>query len=241
MIVAIPLTQSIYVWAIANSTLIKMLNHFDARPRLLTFVGTSAITYFLLPNWMLLPTRFLLAWDVGVSCFLILAFVTIDSATPQKMRRSAQRQDESRFTILTLVVGAACASLLAIGFMLKNNQDISPSIFTLHVVLAVLTVVTSWLLTHTMFALYYAHLYYRDNETSDVSTNAEGLDFPGDKEPDYWDFLYFSYVIGMTCQVSDVATTSRRMRRLALIHGVLTFFFNTVILALSINLIAGLI
>lgn len=218
-----------------------MLNHFDARPRLLTFIGTSVLTYFLLSKRLLLPTRLILAWDVGAICFLILAFVTLDSATPQKMRRSAQHQDYSRFTILTLVVAAACASLLAIGFMLKGTKDISPLILTLHVVLAVLTVVTSWLLTHTMFALYYAHLYYRDDHAGDTSTNAEGLDFPGDKEPDYWDFLYFSYVIGMTCQVSDVATTSRSMRRLALIHGVLTFFFNTVILALSINIIAGLI
>ncbi len=86
-----------------------MLNHFDARLRLLTLVVTSTVTYVLLPNWMLLPTRLLLSWDVGVIWFLILAFVTIDSATPQKMRRSAQRQDDSRLTILTLVVAAACA------------------------------------------------------------------------------------------------------------------------------------
>ena len=218
-----------------------MLNHFDARPRLLTFIGTSVLTYFFLSNRMLLSTRLIFAWDVGVIVFLILAFVTIDRATPQTMRRSAQRQDGSRFTILTLVVAAACASLLAIGFMLKGTKDISPSILTLQVVLAILTVVTSWLLTHTVFALHYAHFYYRDDQASDTSTNAEGLDFPGDKKPDYWDFLYFSYVIGMTCQVSDVAITSRSMRRLALIHGVITFFFNTVILALSINIIAGLI
>ena len=218
-----------------------MLNHFNGRPRLLIFVGTSVITYLLLPSWMLLPTRLILAWDIGAICFLILAFVTIDRATPQTMRRSAQRQDGSRSTILVIVVAAACASLLAIGFMLKGSKDIPSLILTLHVILAVLTVVTSWVLTHTVFALYYAHFYYRDDKTSDTSTNAEGLDFPGDKEPDYWDFLYFSYVIGMTCQVSDVETTSRSMRRLALIHGVLTFFFNTVILALSINIIAGLI
>jgi uncharacterized membrane protein len=242
MIVAIPSIRSIYIRAIAYYPLkFKMLNHFDARSRLLTLVGTSGLTYFVLPTWMLLPTRVILAWDIGVICFLILAFVTIDRATPKKMRRSAQRQDDSRLTIFSLIVIAACASLLAIGFMLKGSKDIPPPILTLHVILAVLTVVTSWLLTHTVFALYYAHLYYRDDQASDTLTNAEGLDFPGDKEPDYWDFLYFSYVIGMTCQVSDVATTSRSMRRLALIHGVLTFFFNTVILALSINIIAGLI
>lgn len=224
--------------AIANAL---MLNHFDPRPRLLTLLGVFGLTYFLLPKWMLLLTRLLLAWDVGVICFLILAFATIDSATPQTMRRSAQRQYNSRLTILTLVVATACASLLAIGFMLNNTKNISPQILTLHVILAVLTVFISWLLTHTMFALYYAHLYYRDDRASDPVKNAEGLDFPGDKQPDYWDFIYFSYVIGMACQVADVATTSRSMRRLALIHGVLTFFFNTVILALSINIIAGLI
>jgi len=190
---------------------------------------------------MLLPTRFILAWDVGAVCFLVLAFLTIDSGNPQRMRRSAQHQDDSRLTILTIVVAAACASLLAIGFMLKGSKNIPEWILVIHITLAVLTVVTSWLLTHTMFALYYAHLYYRDDKASNTSQNAEGLDFPGDKEPDYWDFLYFSFVIGMTCQVSDVAVTSRSMRRLALVHGVLTFFFNTVILALSINIIAGLI
>ena len=218
-----------------------MLNHSDARPRIITFIVTSGLTYFLLPAWMLLPTRFILAWDVGAVCFLILASLTIGSGSPQRMRRSAQHQDDSRLTILTLVVAAACASLLAIGFMLKGSKNIPEWILVLHITLAVLTVVTSWLLTHTMFALYYAHLYYRDDKASNTSQNAEGLDFPGDKEPDYWDFLYFSFVIGMTCQVSDVPVTSRSMRRLALVHGVLTFFFNTVNLALSINIIAGLI
>lgn len=92
-----------------------------------------------------------------------------------------------------------------------------------------------------MFALYYAHLYYRDDRESGTEGNVKGLDFPEEKQPDYWDFLYFSLVIGMTCQVSDVQVTSRSMRRLALMHGVLTFFFNTVILALSINIVAGLL
>ncbi len=187
-------------------------------------MGASGLTYFLLPDWMLFSTRLIIAWDVGVVCFLILALITIDSATPKKMRRSAQHQDDSRLTILTIVVAAACASLLAIGFMPKGSKNVPEWILGLHILLAVVTVVTSWLLTHTMFALYYAHLYYRDDKASATSQNAEGLDFPGDKEPDYWDFLYFSYVIGMTCQVSDVPVTSRSMRRLALVHGVLTFF-----------------
>lgn len=164
----------------------------------------------------------------------------MNSATPERMRRNAQHQDESRLAILILVVAAACISLLAIGFMLKHTTGISIGILSLHVALAVLTILGSWLLMHTMFALYYAHYYYRDNSDSS-DTTAKSLDFPSEPQPDYWDFLYFSFVIGMTCQVSDVQIKSRSTRRLALVHGVLTFFFNTVVLALSINIIAGLL
>lgn len=163
------------------------------------------------------------------------------SATPQKMRRNAQRQDESRLAILILVIAAACTSVLAIVFVLNDKKGISTLLLTLHLTLSVMTIVGSWLLVHTMFALHYAHCYYRDDRDTASEGNAGGLDFPSDNEPDYWDFLYFSFVIGMTGQVSDVATTSRSMRRLALLHGVLSFFFNTVILAMSINIIAGLL
>jgi len=158
------------------------------------------------------------------------------------MGRRAQAQEEGRLAILSLVVAAACASLLAIVFMLKDTRGLATTILTLHVTLAGVTVICSWLLIHTMFALHYAHDYYRsDRSMSSSEVKAGGLDFPNEKQPDYWDFLYFSFVIGMTCQVSDVQVISRSMRRLALVHSVLTFFFNTVILALSINILAGLI
>jgi len=160
-------------------------------------------------------------------------------ATPKTMRRKAQQQDEGRVVILSLIIGAACASLLAIGFMLNRGKDASPQILALHVAIAVVTIIGSWLLVHTVFALHYAHGYYQDNSTGD--TIAGGLEFPDDRQPDYWDFLYFSFVIGMTSQVSDVAISSRSLRRLALLHGILSFFFNTAILAMSINIIASLI
>lgn len=190
---------------------------------------------------MFLPTRIVVTWDTGTICFLALAWVMMNSATPQRVRRSAQREDNSRLTVLTLVVAAACVSLLAITFMLQGSKSLPVRMLALHVILAITTIVGSWLLMHTMFALQYAHYYYRDRHEDATTSNAEGLDFPQDKQPDYWDFLYFSFVIGMTCQVSDVQITSSSMRRLALIHGVVTFFFNTVILALSINIIAGLL
>ena len=162
-------------------------------------------------------------------------------ATPETMRLNAKRQDEGRLVILSLVTTAACASIFAIGFMLKDAKNASGSIVVLHIVLAAVTILGSWLLVHTIFALHYAHGYYEDGDKSLEECKAEGLDFPGDIEPDYWDFLYFSFVIGMTSQVSDVQIESRSMRRLGLIHGVLSFFFNTAIVAMSINLIAGVI
>jgi len=165
----------------------------------------------------------------------------MNAAAPNKMRQGAQRQDESRLAILTLVVAAACASLIAIGFMLKHTQGLPIIALTLHVTLAVITVVCSWLLTHTMFTLHYAHLYYQGNGLASTAGEKGGLEFPGEKQPDYWDFLYFSFVIGMTSQVSDVQVVSRPMRRLVLVHGMLSFAFNTVILALSVNIIAGLL
>lgn len=163
------------------------------------------------------------------------------AAEPKQMRRRAKRQDESRFAIFTFVVAAACISLLAIGFMLNDKKGLPANILTLHLTLSAVTVVCSWLLMHTMFTLHYAHSYYRDESQTPNEDKTGGLDFPSQNQPDYWDFLYFSFVIGMTCQTSDVALTSCPMRRLALIHGVITFFFNTVILALSINIVAGLI
>ncbi|BAT56903.1 hypothetical protein NOS3756_59150 (plasmid) [Nostoc sp. NIES-3756] len=162
-------------------------------------------------------------------------------ATPDKMRRYAQNEYEGRLILFALIITAACISVLAIGFLLNDKKGILPIILALHIILSITTIVSSWLLVHTLFALQYAHSYYHNVSHNDHEQTSGGLDFPDDRDPDYWDFLYFSFVIGMTSQVSDIQTTSSYMRRLALIHGVLSFFFNTSILAMSINIIASLI
>jgi len=196
---------------------LKLLSNLnEARPRLLIAIALFGLILALLPPWLPLLTRVMIAWDAGAVCLLALTFSMMLGATPKQMRRRAQRQDASRWVISSLVIAGACLSLLAIAFLLKNAKGSSRSLLTLRLALVAGTIVSSWLLTHTVFALHYAHGYY-------------------------WDFLYFSLVIGMTSQVSDVQITSRQLRRLALVHGVFSFFFNTVILALSINLIAGLI
>lgn len=157
------------------------------------------------------------------------------------MTQKAKMQDPGRLTILSLVTAAACASLLAIGFILHDAKHLSVLILMLHTGLSVVTIIGSWLLVHTIFAIHYAHEYYQDDLSTPVLDDMGGLEFPQETQPDYWDFLYYSFVVGMTSQVSDVQVTSRTMRRLTLIHGVLSFFFNTAILAMSINIIAGLL
>ncbi|PPS43457.1 DUF1345 domain-containing protein [Chroococcidiopsis sp. TS-821] len=209
-----------------------MLRIFKARTRIVVSIGVAGLAYLLLPSWLRPAARVIIAWNLGTISFLSLAWLLIVNATSQKMHFHTQHQDEGNWTILSLIVSTACASLLAIFFMLKDDQGLPMVILILHVMLAGLTVICSWLLMHVIFALHYAHYYYRSNG---------GLDFPSENLPDYWDFLYFSFGIGMTCQVSDVQITSRIMRRLTLVHSIITFFFNTVILALSINIIAGLI
>jgi uncharacterized membrane protein len=140
--------------------------------------------------------------------------------------------------ILAIIVAGAGASLVAIGFTLQREAHETAATLAARLALAGLTVAASWTVTHTLFALHYAHHYYGDGPAPGDDDRG-GLAFPGDGLPDYWDFLYFSFVVGMTCQVSDVQVTSRAMRRMTLIHSVLSFFFNTVILALSVNLLAG--
>ena len=219
----------------------KLLKNSDSRHRLIISVGFAALVSVLLPSWLRFPLRILCAWNSGADCFLGLTWWIMIRATPEKMRRFARVEYQGRVAILTFIVAAACASVLAIGFLLSDNKkNLSTILLSLHVMLAVMTIVSSWLLVHTIFALLYGHTYYQLSN-SNTEQIAGGLDFPNDEEPDYWDFLYFSFIIGMTSQVSDVQTISRSMRRLALLHGVLSFFFNTSILAMSINIIAALI
>ncbi|MBS3026558.1 MAG: DUF1345 domain-containing protein [Dolichospermum sp. DET50] len=200
----------------------------------------ALILSFLLPSWLNLFTRILCIWNAGMICFLGSTWVLMVQANPKKMRRHAQSQDQGRLVILSLITAAACASILAIIFILKDTKGKDANIVIPHLILVVITIIGSWLLVHTIFALHYAYQYYQDHKTQ-INSHAGGLDFPEDIEPDYWDFLYFSFVIGMTSQVSDVQITSQSLRRLALLHSILSFFFNTVIVAMSINIIAGLI
>jgi uncharacterized membrane protein len=138
------------------------------------------------------------------------------------------------------VVVAAFISLIAIILLMQHIPHKSKEGLSRDIIISVASVLSSWALIHTLFTLHYAHVFYRDEVTA-IKYKGQGLIFPEESEPDYLDFAYFAFVIGMTFQVSDVQVTSRRIRRLVLIHGLLSFIFNTAIVALSINIIAGVI
>ena len=209
------------------------LSAIRARPRLSLSAALALAIGFALPSALAAQTRGIIGWDVGVTVFLVAALTMMRRASIERMRRRAAQQDEGRLTILALTVAAVCVSFFAIGYELHDAKGLPATEAGWRIALAAVTIVLSWSFTHTMFAMHYAHEFYSGKAPS-------GLGFPGDQPPDYLDFLYYAFVVGMTCQVSDVQVVGRALRRQTLVHGVLSFFFNTVILALAINLAAGL-
>ena len=184
-------------------------------------------------------SRLLLGWNIGALTYLILAWATVARADATMTRVRAQTHDQSAYVIFLLVVTAAGASFVAIGFMAGEFRSLPFWPRAGHLTLSITALLLSWLLIQTLFAFHYARWYYsREKETK---THRGGLRFPGDKEPDYLDFAYYAFVVGMTSQVSDVCVMTRQMRRLTLVHGVLAFIFNIAILAMSINIIGGVI
>ncbi|WP_413666518.1 DUF1345 domain-containing protein [Mucilaginibacter sp. Mucisp86] len=170
-------------------------------------------------------------------------WIIILTANPAEIRRIASIEDSSRTLIFLFVIVSSLMSLLAIVFLLLSTKNQSDAVVTARVLLAMASVIVSWWLVHTIFTLRYAHMYYTTAPDDDKKLkHLGGLEFPGEeKEPDYLDFVYFSFVVGMTFQVSDVEISARSIRRLAWLHGLISFAFNTAIVALSINVISGMI
>jgi len=217
----------------------KWIDKVDARHRLGVSLLAAGGVWLGLGDKVQPSARSIVTWDVFALTFLVLAWLTILTTPPHAIRSRAQEQDVSRTLVFIFVVLAACAGLFAVGFLFFADKDIHRPHFLLYLLLSAVAVISSWLLVHTVFGLRYAHTYYGDPDgPAGPRQHAGGLIFPGDRSPDYMDFAYFSCVIGMTFQVSDVQITSRELRQLVLLHGMLSFGFNTVILALAINTIA---
>jgi uncharacterized membrane protein len=212
----------------------------DARHRTIIGCVAAAITSLLLWNHVKLATMAAASWDAFGFVVLILAWVVILKTPQIALRARAQKQDVGQFIIFLVIVVAASIALFAVGFVLGHSKSDLPTHLAVHLFLTFSTVIFSWALLHTVFGLRYAHMFYGD-DIHNPKIHAAGLLFPGDRPPDYFDFAYFSFVVGMTCQVSDVQITSRRLRRLTLLHSLLAFGFNTLILALLINTVSGLL
>jgi uncharacterized membrane protein len=201
-----------------------------ARPRTFISLGIGILVCLLVPGSPRLTTRLVLGWDALIAVYLVLVYSMMLCNDHQHIRRSAAMQDDGRFVILLVTAIGAFASIAAIVVELGAHRGAA------ELTIAITTIALSWAAVHTTFALHYAHDYYRPP--------LGGLQFPsGDKEDhaDYWDFVYFSFVIGMTAQVSDVGITDKTIRRTATAHGIVSFIYNTALLALTVNIAASAI
>lgn len=216
-----------------------LLRIVRAHTRLITSIIVGTVSINLVPHDVVSTpiTRLLLGWNISTWLYLVLVAIMMKRSTPDKMRSRARSQDEGKTVLLVLVILTAVVSLVAIGAELVVVKNMSGLDRAMHIVLVACTIVASWAFTHCMFALHYAHDYF----IAATATSDGGLAFPGTAHPDYGDFLYFASVIGTSGQTADVSFTSQAMRRIGTIHCVLAFFFNTTVLALTINIAASLV
>jgi uncharacterized membrane protein len=181
----------------------------------------------------------LVSWDVGAAVYLALAWLVIVRSDAKETRLHARAQDVAAYLIFVTVLVAAFASVAAITLLLGDVKELEPWPKAAHVFMSAFALLSSWLLIHTLYSFHYARRFY--TSAPDTDEERHGLDFPGDGNPDYFDFAYYSFVVGMTSQVSDVDVTGRHMRRVTLMHSVLSFVFNVAVLALSVNIIVNVI
>jgi uncharacterized membrane protein len=215
------------------------MNSVMIRPRLYAaaIVGTLALLF--LPGEWPKTARSAIAWDLGGFVYLLFAFRLMMTCGADRIKARAARRDDSRIAILTVILLAIAASFAAIaGLIVQAKLPTTESAEKILLgALAIVTIMTSWGVTQVAFALHYAHDFYRPDAGSD---SGSGLIFPGCELPDYWDFLYFSTSIGATSQTSDTSIRSRALRRLVTLHAIVAFFFNTAVLALTVNIAASM-
>ncbi|CAB3630750.1 MULTISPECIES: DUF1345 domain-containing protein [Achromobacter] len=208
------------------------LPFFHAHRRLVGCAGLLLVTagglYALGVPWVL---SLLLGFDAGALVFLLMTARVFGRTSAAAMRQHAQQQDVGRTGVLWSSVALSCMVMMALWVELRGEGGAGD---VLAMLAAAVTIILSWLYMNMIFALHYAHGYYGHRNAMH-----KGLDFPGTDEPDYWDFAYFALVLGMTFQVSDVQIVNRRVRRTALTHSVIAFFFNVFIIAISVNVAAG--
>lgn len=215
---------------------VPILEPLIQRPYLLTAIVTGIVLYFGTAPWIPREiTRLLIGWNGGVILFLVLTFFFMSNSDPAVMKRRALSHDEGGHLILLLTILASVASVGALVAELSAAKGSATGSY--RVALAAGTVVLSWLFVQIVFAMHYAHVYYLEEEKGQPKG---GLEFGQCGEPDYWDFVHFSIVLGATSQTADITFSSKEMRRIGTLHTLVAFGFNTAILATMINLAAAL-
>lgn len=217
---------------------IAYLERIHSLPKLLICLGIGLIAFFIFKtkkfDWL---SNVMIGWDTFSLSMIVLIWATFFVTTSKQIREQSKVQDSSRILVFIIILIANIAGFLAVLLLIITKKK-SVGVESVQLLIAVVGMLLSWFLIHTIFTLRYAHIYYGDDKTK-ADAHAGGLLFPGNERPEYFDFAYFSFVLGMTFQVSDVQITSKRFRKLALLHGLLSFGFNTIMIALTINLIAG--
>lgn len=211
---------------------------FDPRSagvRLLLALVVGGLSMLLTPENVALHIRSMVGWDSSALVYLVLSWLMIVRASPEETRRRAALEDPGRRVVFAIAIGSSIFSLFAAVGVLRELRGLPPTQAHLWPALALGAVVLSWLVTHTAFTLRYAHLYYRRKGATHC------LRFEGTDEPCDFDFAYFAFTIGMCFQVSDVVISSSRVRRQVLVHSLISFAYNTTILALALNLVTTLL
>jgi uncharacterized membrane protein len=206
--------------------------------RALISLGFAAITYlFTIKLKVNLVLQIMLLWDVFAFCYIITCWIVFFKRPPEEIKRIATEDDGSRLFVFVIVLISAFGSMFTVLLLMLSKEAATSE--KIYLPVAIAGMLLSWFMVHTSFAFHYAHLYY-DDDISDTKQKIGGLEFPKEDKPDYLDFAYFSFVIGMTFQVSDVEISSKIIRRVTLLHSLLSFGLNTFVVALTINIIAGL-
>ena len=228
-------------------SLVHRVQNLSSQTRLGMAIGVAIVVFLLLPTSLHWSTRLLSTWCAGAGCFLLLVLLMIKSATAEVTRARSQRYGAHPLTMIVLPIAAACTSLFAIAFLLSTVKDAPALVIAVHIGLSALAIFCAWFLLPVTFARRYATLYYRPYEEASEAIEKTttpftgGLIFAEETTPTYWDFLYFAFILSATAQTADTMIASRSMRRLALVQCLIAFFFFVGVLAMTVNIGAGVL
>ena len=223
-----------------KKTIAHFIQQLHPLHRVVISLGLSVITFIGIQNTDLnIFVKLLIVWNVYALSYCLTSWIVFFSRTCDQIMQHAREEDGSRIFVYFVILLSSFASLFNV-LLLISSDDATKTASFVYVPLTIFGMLLSWMMVHITFAFHYAHLFYDDDDEGNSHKHAGGLNFPNENKPDYLDFAYFSFIIGMTFQVSDVEITSKKLRRIVLLHSLLAFGLNTFVVALTINLIAGL-